>query len=312
MRHPEWPTVLIAMVCYVGWLIVMACYELTGPWLSGALLVVVLTLHSSLQHEIIHGHPFRNRHANTLLGCLPLGLWIPFERYRDLHLKHHHDHCLTDPYDDPESNYLLRDEWHELSRPAQSLLRFNNTLLGRMAIGPALSLASLYRQDFERIRRDDLAILRSYLWHGLGLTGVVAVLVLASEMPLWLYAVCAYLAMSVLKIRTFLEHCAFEAVTHRTAIVEDRGLLSLLFLNNNLHAVHHRRPGLPWYELPGHYRQHRATYVKRNNGYVLPSYWFIIRRYLLRCKDPVSHPWVSENKRSSKSAELQSVKVRQQ
>jgi fatty acid desaturase len=28
----------------------------------------------------------------------------------------------------------------------------------------------------------------------------------------------------------------------------------LLFLNNNLHAIHHASPDLPWYELPARYR----------------------------------------------------------
>ncbi|MEM6498537.1 MAG: fatty acid desaturase [Pseudomonadota bacterium] len=311
-RHFEWPTLLIAIVCYVGWLTTVVCYDLAGPWLSGLLLVILLTLHSSLQHEIIHGHPFRSRQANTLLGSIPLGLLVPFERYRDLHLRHHRDHHLTDPYDDPESNYLPHDAWRGLPRSAQMVLWFNNTLLGRMALGPAISLSELYRQDLGHIRRHDLAVVRAYLWHGLGLVAVGAMLMFVSNMPWWLYGLCAYLAMSVLKIRTYLEHCAFETVTHRTAIVEDRGLLSLLFLNNNLHAVHHRRPGLAWYELPRHYRQHRAAYVKRNNGYVLPSYGFIIRRYLLRCKDPVAHPWVLEENRSSKRAERQSLKVRLQ
>ncbi len=274
------------------------------------LLVLVLTLHSSLQHEIIHGHPFRSRQANTILGSLPIGIWIPFERYRDLHLKHHHDHSLTDPYDDPESNYLPRNAWRELPRYIQSMLWFNNTLLGRMSFGPAISLAHLYHQDLGLIRHHDPAILRAYLWHGLGLVAVGTVLMFVSTMPWWLYGVCAYLAMSVLKIRTYLEHCAFETVTHRTAIVEDRGLLSLLFLNNNLHAVHHRRPGMPWYELPRHYRQHRATYVKSNNGYVLPSYRFVIRQYLLRCKDPVAHPWVLATQDCSESSKLPLLKVR--
>ena len=43
---------------------------------------VLITLHSSLQHEIVHGHPTRWLGVNRLLAMLPLSLWLPFERYR--------------------------------------------------------------------------------------------------------------------------------------------------------------------------------------------------------------------------------------
>ena len=99
--------------------------------------------------------------------------------------------------------------------------------------------------------------------------------------------------MSLLKIRTFLEHCANTDVAHRTVIVEGRGLLSLLFLNNNLHAVHHAQPGLPWYRLPGVYRQWRSEILTRNNHYVYTSYGAVISRHLFRAKDPVVHPGIS-------------------
>jgi hypothetical protein len=46
------------------------------------------------------------------------------------------DARLTDPYEDPESNYLDPAVWERLPRWVQRVLLFNNTLLGRMAIGP--------------------------------------------------------------------------------------------------------------------------------------------------------------------------------
>lgn len=248
--QPEWPTIALALSCYGSWVFILTCYDVLGPWLSAAMMTFLLVLHSSLQHEIIHGHPFAKRWANTLLGCPPLGLFVPFERFRDLHLLHHQDQALTDPYDDPESNYLGTGDWDRLLPALRILLRVNNTLFGRMLVGPMVSLIRLYRSDLRGLLQGRSELWRGYTLHCIGLVVVGLLLWTVSPMPWWLYAVSAYMTMSILKIRTFLEHRANEIVAHRTAIVEGRGLLAFLFLNNNLHALHHEAPWLPWYDLP--------------------------------------------------------------
>ena len=111
-----------------------------------------------------------------------------------------------------------------------------------------------------------------------------------SPMPLWAYAAAVYGGLSLQRIRSFLEHQAHDRASGRTAIVEDRGPLALLFLNNNLHVVHHMHPGVPWYRLPALYRSRRDRYLARNGGYVLRSYGEVFRRHLWRAKDPVPHP----------------------
>jgi fatty acid desaturase len=63
---------------------------------------------------------------------------VPYGRFRDTHLAHHHDPILTDPYDDPESNYLDPAVWARLPAARTRLFRFNNTLFGRMVLGPIL------------------------------------------------------------------------------------------------------------------------------------------------------------------------------
>lgn len=73
-------------------------------------------------------------------------------------------------------------------------------------------------------------------------------------------------------------------------MIEDRGPLALLFLNNNFHIVHHMHPGVPWYRLPGLYFADADRYLRRNHGYRYRSYAQILRRHLLRAKDPVPHP----------------------
>ena len=91
-------------------------------------------------------------------------------------------------------------------------------------------------------------------------------------------------------IRTYLEHQAAEETEARTVIVERGGLFALLFLNNNLHAVHHERPSVPWYRLPAIYRAERRRYLARSGDYRYPSYWDVIRRYFFAPKEPVLWP----------------------
>src|SRR5579871_3005737 len=110
----EWPTLLLALLIYAGWLAVTFWHRslptplvlLFGAWL--------VAWQSSLQHEILHGHPTRSRQFNLWLGSPPLSLWLPYQAYRRLHLVHHRDERLTDPLDDPESYYWRDSEWRAL------------------------------------------------------------------------------------------------------------------------------------------------------------------------------------------------------
>jgi fatty acid desaturase len=64
----------------------------------------------------------------------------------------------------------------------------------------------------------------------------------------------------------------------------------LLFLYNNLHVVHHDRPGLPWYRIPAFYRAHRAAIVAANGGLVYDGYADVARRYLVTPHHAGPHP----------------------
>jgi fatty acid desaturase len=285
----EWPTLFLILGCYLAWGI--AVLALPSVWLPLAVLVagIASALHSSLQHEAIHGHPFRDARLDAALVAPALGLLIPFGRFRDQHLAHHMDSRLTDPYDDPESNYLDPAVWARLPRAVRAILRVNNTLAGRMLIGPLVAQAIFMLGDARAIARGEAGVLRAWAWHLPAAAAVLAVVAL-SPMPVWAYLVAAYLGHAILKIRTFLEHQAHEHAAGRTVIIEDRGPLALIFLNNNLHVVHHMHPNVPWYRLPALYLANRARYVARNGGYVYRSYAEIFRRHLWRAKDPVPHP----------------------
>ncbi|MEK0162814.1 fatty acid desaturase [Phaeobacter sp. A36a-5a] len=291
----EWGTLGLMLGCYAVWGAALIWLPPLSVWLAVPVLACLITLHSSLCHEALHGHPFRLRALNEALMALPLNLAIPYGRFRDTHLAHHRDERLTDPYDDPESNYLDPARWRRLGLPARLLLRVNNTLLGRVLLGPLLGQIRIMVADWRLIRGGSMAVLRDWLLHILG-AGLTLWLVGQSALPLWAYLLAAYLGLAILKIRTFLEHRAHVSPAARTVIIERGGVLGFLFLNNNLHVVHHSHPGVPWYALPKLYRSRRAEFLRRNEGYAYPSYGAVLRRYALRAKDPVAHPIWSERR----------------
>jgi fatty acid desaturase len=289
----EWPTVLLIIACYGAWALATTwLYTLWAP-AGFVLLVMACALQSSLTHEVLHGHPTRNPAVNEALVFLAIGLAYPYRRFRDLHLDHHRDEFLTDPYDDPESNYLDPKVWHRLPRPVRAVLRFNNTLLGRLTIGPGLASALFYRSELKLLRAGDRSVRLAWALH---LLGVIPVVVWVWQAPIggWAYVVAAYAGLAVIRIRTFLEHRAHDLARGRSVIVEGNGfwagILPFFFLNNNLHYVHHAKPGVAWYRLPAIYRQRREEFLRRNEGYVFRSYGEVFRAYFFRPKDPVPHP----------------------
>ncbi len=290
----EWPTLALLAATYAAWLWATAGLYAWSP-VAGVLLAgIAIAQFSSLQHEALHGHPFRSARANAAIVFPSLGLTVPYERFRDTHLAHHHDPILTDPYDDPESNYLDPAVWAGLPAPARAALRLNNTLLGRMVLGPLIGNAMFLTSEARALRAGIPGARRAWALNLAGLVPVAAWLWVAA-MPWWAYLLAAWIGHGLLKLRTFLEHRAHEQSRARTVIIEDRGPLALLFLNNNLHVVHHMHPQVAWYRLPALYLGNRAHYIRRNDGYVYRSYLQIIGRFFLTPKDPVPHPLMNRD-----------------
>ncbi len=286
----EWPTLIMIAACYVLWAAVGVFLYPISPLVAVMLLGVLIAFHGSLTHEVLHGHPFRSQMQNEAMMFTSLNLCIPYNRFRDLHLAHHQDQRLTDPFDDPESNYLDPAVWETLPRWKQQLFAINNTLLGRIVIGPIIGQALFMQSEWQSARAGDRAVLLAWALHVPGVAIVLGWVYFATDMPIWAYLIAAHIGLGLLKIRTFLEHQAHERARGRTVIIEDRGPLAFLFLNNNLHVVHHMHPRVPWYRLPQLYRDNKSRYLDRNDGYRYRSYGEIFRKFLFRAKDPVSHP----------------------
>ncbi|MCK4866983.1 MAG: fatty acid desaturase [Alphaproteobacteria bacterium] len=283
----ELPSWILIVVIYGGWFTVTWFFD-SLPWWAvlpaGAWFVA---WHNSFQHEALHGHPSRHVWLNELLAWPPLCLWIPFPIYRDFHQTHHETPALTDPYEDPESFYLTRSQWEQTSPVRRAVLIVNNTLAGRMVIGPWLAAVALWKTQLLTIAGGDRRYLGAWVIH----------FALAGLMFGWLWQVCgispldyvlmfAWPGLSLSLVRSYYEHRPAPEQDGRTAIVDAGPLMSLLFLNNNLHVVHHDRPELPWFALPAIYRRDREDILRRVRGFHFPGgYLGIARRFAFRPKD---------------------------
>lgn len=295
----EWPTLFVLGICYVAWALITFFHEQIGLWLTIPGAIYAVALHSSLQHEALHGHPTRWRTLNEGLIFFPVGLYIPYQRFRSTHLRHHCDERLTDPYDDPESRFVAERDWDTLSRPMRVLLEFNATLSGRLLVGPALSILGLWLRDWPALRAGDKSICRAYALHASGVFLVLAWLIgVCAIDPLVYTILIAYPAISCLMLRTFAEHRAHEEPAKRSAIIEACPIVALLFLNNNLHHVHHASPRTPWYELPKLYRAEKEKFISENGGYGFKGYGDLFRRHLFRPIGTIIHPFLYRKEQS--------------
>lgn len=289
-KRTEWPTLGLIFLTYFVWMLATVWVASWSTLLAMVLVTLSGAMQSSLQHEILHGHPTPWRKLNEALVFPTLTLLIPYIRFRDSHLEHHQDSILTDPYDDPESNYLDPSVWNRLQRWQQATLRFNNTLAGRMLLGPLLAQIAFMRGDYVAWRRGKRGVLSAWIWHVPSVIIVIWWMQALSPMPVWAWLLATYFSLSILKIRTYLEHQAHERARGRTVVIEDRGILSWLFLNNNFHVVHHMHPRVPWYQLPKLFAENRQRYLSRNDGYYFRNYAQVFRQFLFKAKDLVPHP----------------------
>jgi fatty acid desaturase len=290
-RTIEWPTIALVILTY-GVLISLVWFHAQIPWWVmlpvGAFFA---TLHSSLQHEVLHGHPTRNRVVNEMLVFLTPTMWLPFRRYRETHLTHHNDLHLTDPERDPESYYDLPETWARRGGLQRIIFAFNHTLFGRMLIGPAVSIVRFWSADIASIFQGHTNRTGCWLLFFLSCSITIYFVTQVCGMPFWKYYVLiAYPGISLALIRSYCEHQATPDLGTRTIVVEASPFWSLIFLNNNLHIAHHDRPSMPWYKLPAYYRQNRDSFLARNDHYVMKGYREIFMRYFFSAKEPIPYP----------------------
>ena len=284
----EWPTWAVLVAVYGGWF-ALTYHAAALPW--WLLLVAggwLTAWHGSLQHEAIHGYPTRHPRLNSALVWLPVGLWMPYSIYRESHEEHHAAPHLTDPVTDPESFYVSARDWGRMGRLRRAVHLVNQTLAGRLCIGPALIAGRFWLEEARRLLRGDLAHGRAWAGHVVGVALVLAWTAGVCELSIAAYvALFAWPGLSLTLLRSFAEHEPAAAADRRTVIVQSGRFGSLLYLNNNLHAVHHTWPGLPWHRIPAALRAHRDRFSGPDGPPFHRGYAAIAQRFLFR---PRAHP----------------------
>ncbi|MFZ9483109.1 MAG: fatty acid desaturase [Ilumatobacteraceae bacterium] len=276
----EWPTVLLLVAFFAAWGSLLAWHE-SVPWPLEVVLHVYLGgLWMSLGHELLHGHPTRWNSVNMVIGFLPLQFWIPFTRYKTLHVEHHYSD-LTDPVDDPESFYVRPEVWESAGPLKRRWMMVLRTLGGRLLLGTPRGILRYWWGEARIVRAPREVV--GWLLHivasvafGWWLFGVVGV-------SPWIYVPAFCLGGSACtNVRSFLEHKAVTEGT-RSAVVKAGPVMSLLFLNNNLHHTHHAEPGLEWYKIPARHREMGSdALAAAGAGLYEGGYLQVFRTYLFR------------------------------
>jgi len=287
-RGVEWPTVALLLGFFTVWGAIVGWHR-SIPWpVQFVVLVYLGGLWLSIGHELLHGHPTPWNRVNTVVGFPPLSLWIPFARYKTLHVKHHRSD-LTDPFDDPESSYIDPVVWEHAGALRRRYMLFLRTTVGRFTIGVPRAIARFWMRDLRAMRADH-ALRRQWAVHivaavafGWWLFGVVGV-------SAWVYVFSFVLGGAACSnLRSFAEHCAVPTGT-RSAVVKAGPVLSLLFLNINLHHTHHELPDVVWYRIPAEHRAMGSDDIARAGAGYYSSYFEVLRTYFVTPFCQPDHP----------------------
>ena len=245
-ERAEWRTLLVVIAVYALTVLTVIRYETLTPWLAVPFLSVLGAWHLSMQHEVLHGHPFKHQFLNDAIGSIPVTLWIPYLAFKKDHLEHHVSD-LTNPALDNESYYVSQEQWDKAGKIRRAAWTANRTILFRMFVWTIVSTITYVLSVLKRAVRGEQGDRLAVALHVVGVAFVVY-LVSLSSMPLWVFALGTVYGGRILNaIRPFPEHKYQSGVETRTAMIMAGPFMSLLMLNNNLHIAHHDEPWVPWY-----------------------------------------------------------------
>ena len=282
----DWRTLIIALLVYVGWFASVFTHKQLPWWATFALLTWFGAWHLSLQHELVHGHPFRNSKLNAALASLSVTMWVPFLSFRRDHISHHNS-TLTHPRFDTESYYALPEKWQTSGRFLRSIYWANRTLAFRLTVWSVFSAVQYFIADAWRAVRNVGNARAAWLLHIPALVAVTFIVSNLAQMSMLEYLIGGVFGSHSLNMmRSFAEHKTLDTESTRTAMIDAGWLMGLLMLNNNLHIAHHDEPSAPWYEVP--------AVAKRTNAYERAAkigslykggYGEIIRRFTFKPYD---------------------------
>ena len=246
----DWRTLVIAVLVYGGWLATVFLHKQMPWWATFALLTWFGAWHLSLQHELVHGHPFRNSKLNVALASLSLTMWVPFLSFKRDHISHHNT-TLTHPELDTESYYSMPEQWQHSGRFLRSIYWANRTIAFRLTIWSVFSTVQYFFADAWRAIRNVDNARSAWALHIPALIAVTYIVNNLAGMSMIEYLIGGVFASHSLNMmRSFAEHKTLGDESTRTAMIDAGRVMSLLMLNNNLHIAHHDEPSAPWYKVP--------------------------------------------------------------
>lgn len=246
----DWRTLIIAVLVYGGWLATVFLHKQMPWWATFALLTWFGAWHLSLQHELVHGHPFCNSKLNAALASLSLTMWVPFLSFKRDHISHHNT-TLTHPKLDTESYYSMPEQWQHSGRFLRSIYWANRTIAFRLTVWSVFSTVQYFFADAWRAIRNVNNARSAWALHIPGLIAVTYIVNNLAGMSMVEYLIGGVFASHSLNMmRSFAEHKTLGDESTRTAMIDAGRVMSLLMLNNNLHIAHHDEPSAPWYKVP--------------------------------------------------------------
>jgi fatty acid desaturase len=261
----EWKTLGVIVAVYGLTVLTVVRYDVLTPWLAIPMLAVLGAWHLSMQHEVLHGHPFKSQFINDAIGSIPVTLWMPYFAFKKDHHEHHKSD-LTNPELDNESFYVTQEQWDNAGTIRRAAWTANRTILFRMFVWTIVSTISYVTLVLKRAVRNEQGDRLAVLLHVIGVV-VVVYLVSLSSMPLWQFALGTVYGGRILNaIRPFPEHKYQSGVETKTAMIMAGPFMSLLMLNNNLHIAHHDDPKIPWYRVSELARNVNAVERAREAG----------------------------------------------
>jgi len=282
----DWRTLVIAVLVYGGWLATVFLHNQMPWWATFALLTWFGAWHLSLQHELVHGHPFRNSKFNAALASLSVTLWVPFLSFKRDHISHHNT-TLTHPKLDTESYYAIPESWQHSGRLLRSIYWANRTLAFRLTVWSIFSTVQYFIADAWRAVRNVDNARNAWILHIPGIFAVLFIVTQMAEMSLLEYLIGGVFASHSLNMmRSFAEHKTLSNESSRTAMIDAGRAMSLLMLNNNLHIAHHDEPSTPWYLVPAAAKRLNAfERAEQIGGLYRGGYGEIIRRFTFKPYD---------------------------
>ena len=202
----EWRTLAVIVAVYGLTILTVMRREVLTPFLTIPFLSVLGAWHLSMQHETIHGHPFRRQWINDVIGSIPVTLWIPYFSFKKDHVEHHQSD-LTHPGLDNESYYVSPEAWASAGPIRRAAYWANRTILFRMFVWTIVSTVTYLWSKIRLMLRGDKQAWFAMAVHAVGLVVVVFLVQSVAGMPLWQFALGTTYGGRILNaIRPFPEH----------------------------------------------------------------------------------------------------------